>query len=69
MNIWVERFRYEDGKNNTWAQMKEQAKWIPPKSTEIQRRFFDKHEDAALFAKRMNDDGYHATLKKDGLGY
>ena len=30
MNIWIEYFRYEDNRNNTWAQMKEPAKWNPP---------------------------------------
>ena len=66
MSIWVEWFRHEDTKNNTWAQMRESAKWKPPLPTEIQRRFFDKHEDAAAFAKRKNDEGYHATIKRDG---
>ena len=69
MNIWVEYFRYEDSKKNTWAQMRESAKWKPPLPTEIQRRFFDKHEDAAAFAKRKNDEGYHATVKTDGEGH
>ena len=65
MNIWVEWFRYELGLTNTPAQIREQDKWNPPPSTEIQRRFFDKHEDAAEFAKRKNDEGYHATIKTD----
>ena len=66
MNIWVEWFRLEDSKNNTWAQMRESAKWNPPNPSEIHRRFFDKHIDAAGFAKRKNDEGYHATIKRDG---
>ena len=65
MSIWVEWFRHEDTKNNTWAQMRESAKWKPPKPSEIHRRFFDKHIDAAEFAKRKNDEGYHATIKTD----
>ena len=59
MNIWVEWFRQNEIKSNSWAQMKEQA---------IQRRFFDKQEDAADFAKRKNNEGYHATVKRDGAG-
>ena len=66
MNIWVEWFRHKDTKNNTWAQIRELTKWNPPKSSEIHRRFFDKHIDAAEFAKRKNDEGYHATIKRDG---
>ena len=70
MSIWVEWFRHEDTKNNTWAQMRESAKWNPPKPSEINRRFFDKHIDAVEFAKRKNDEeGYHATVKTDGAGY
>ena len=52
MSIWVEWFRQEDSKKNTWAQMRESVKWNPPKPSEINRRFFDKHIDAAEFAKR-----------------
>ena len=65
MSIWVEWFRQEDSKKNTWAQMRESAKWIPPKSSEINKRFFDKHIDAAEFAKRKNTEGYHAVVKQD----
>ena len=66
MSIWVEWFKQKESKNNTLAQMRESAKWNPPKPSEIHRRFFDKHIDAAGFAKRKNDEGYHATIKRDG---
>ena len=69
MSIWVEWFKQEDSRKNTWAQMRESAKWNPPKSSEINRRFFDKHIDASKFAKRKNDEGYHATVKTDGEGH
>ena len=69
MSIWVEWFRHEDSKKNTWAQIRESAKWNPPKPSEIHRRFFDKHIDATEFAKRKNDEGYHATVKTDGAGH
>ena len=69
MSIWVEWFKQEDSRKNTWAQMRESAKWNPPKSTEIYRRFFDKHIDAAEFAKRKNDEGYHASVKSDGAAW
>ena len=65
MNIWVEWFSQNDTENNSWAQMKEQKKWEPPPSAEIHRRFFDKHEKAAEFAKRKSDEGYHASVKED----
>ena len=31
MSIWVEWFRQEDSKKNTWAQMRESTKWNPQK--------------------------------------
>ena len=68
MNIWVEWFRYEESRKNTWAQIRESAKWNPPKPTEINRRFFDTTEEASKFAKRMNDEGFHASIKRDGAG-
>jgi len=66
MNIWVEWFRYEESRKNTWAQIRESAKWNPPKPTEINRRFFDHQKDAAEFAQRMSDKGYHSKIKRDG---
>ena len=66
MSIWVEWFRQKESKTNTWAQIRESVKWNPPKPSEIYRRFFDKHIDAVEFAKRKNDEGYHATVKTDG---
>ena len=69
MSIWVEWFKRKESKINTWAQIRESAKWNPPKPSEINRRFFDKHIDAAEFAKRKNDEGYHATVKVDGAGH
>jgi hypothetical protein len=49
--------------------MRESAKWEPPDPSEIRRRFFDKHIDAAEFAKRKNDEGYHASVKSDRAGH
>jgi|7_EtaG_2_1085326.scaffolds.fasta_scaffold98480_2 hypothetical protein len=54
MNIWVEYFRLD-----------ESVKWKPPKPSEVSRRFFVKNNDANSFAKRMNEKGYHATVKRD----
>ena len=69
MNIWVEYFRYEDSRQNTWAQMKEPAKWKPPDPDKVSRRFCQSREDAQRLAKSLNDQGYHVTIKTDGGGY
>ena len=65
MNIWVEYFKVEDTRKNTWAQMKEQAKWNPPDPDKITKRFCQTREDAQRFAKSMTEQGYHATIKTD----
>ena len=67
MNIWVEYFKFKDKRNNTHAQMKEQAKWVQPDPKEINRRFCQSREEAQRFAASMNEQGYHATIKTDGV--
>ena len=69
MNIWVEYWKQKDFRSHTTgshAQMKEQAKWKEPDPEDISRRFFDHQKDAAAFAQRMGDKGYHAKIKRDG---
>ena len=65
MNIWVEYFRYEDSRKNTWAQIRENPKWNPPTSDKISRRFCQTREQAQIFAQSMQEQGYHATIKTD----
>ena len=66
MNIWVEYYKFSDNRKNTHAQMKENAKWVPPDPSIIHRRFFDKMSDAKVFAKRMEEDGHHVSIRRDG---
>ena len=68
MNIWLEYFKYNDNRNNNHAQMKENAKWIPPDPKEISKRFCQNIKQAQELAKRLNDDGYHVSIKTDGMG-
>tara|TARA_B100000586_G_scaffold61145_1_gene42209 strand:- start:418 stop:636 length:219 start_codon:yes stop_codon:yes gene_type:complete len=68
MNIWVEYFKFEDSRKNTHAQIREQAKWIEPDPKDVHKRFCQNREEAHRFAKSMNDQGYHATIKTDGHG-
>ena len=69
MNIRIEYFRYDDNRGNTWAQMKEPAKWKPTDPDKISKRFCQSREDAQRLAKRLNEQGYHVTIKTDGGGY
>ena len=57
MNTWVEYFI---------RPITEQTTWVKPDPSTISRRFFDKKEEAAEFAKRMCAKGYHAKIKTDG---
>ena len=66
MNIWVEYYKFTDDRKNNHAQMKENAKWVDPDPSIIQRRFFDYHKDAREFAKRLGDEGYMVAIKQDG---
>ena len=67
MNIWVEYWKYEDNRNNTHAQMKEQANWVEPNPEDIRKRFFEDRETASQFAKRMFEDGHHTRIRTDGI--
>ncbi len=66
MNIWIEYFRYEDSRKNTWAQMRENAKWNPPSKDKISKRFCQSKEDAVKYARSLEEQGYHTTIKTDG---
>ena len=66
MNTWVEYWKFTDKRNNTHAQMRENAHWAEPDPKEIQRRFFDDPKAAKEFSKRMFDSGFHARIKTDG---
>ena len=67
MNIWVEYWKKEDRISlNNHAQMRENAKWVQPDEKDIQKRFCQDREQASNFAKSMQEQGYHATIKTDG---
>jgi len=50
VNIWVEFFRKED--------------FIKNESSKS-RRYFVKHKDAMDFVRRLQEQGYHTTIKED----
>ena len=65
MNIWVEWWKIPNTISGSHAQMSENITIHKPAPKDIQRRFFDKHEDAVDFTKRKNTEGYHAVIKQD----
>ena len=65
MNIWVEWWRRTNTNSGSHAQMSKNITIHKPDPKDIQRRFFDKPEDAVDFTKRKNTEGYHAEVKQD----
>ena len=69
MNIWIEYWEKEDNRKNTHAQMRENAKWVEPDPKKIIKRFCQSREDANIYAKSLQEQGYHVTIKQDNGGY
>ena len=70
MNIWIEYWeKSKEPSKNTHAQIREQARWEPPDSKTVRKRFCQNREDAAIYAKSMEEQGYHVTIKQDNGGY
>ena len=69
MNIWIEYWKKEDNRKNTHAQMRENAKWVDPDPEKIIKRFCQSREDANIYAKSLQEQGYHVTIKQDNGGY
>ncbi len=68
MNIWIEYFKFNDSRKNNHAQMRENAHWVQPDPEKVIKRFCQSREDANKYAKSLNDQGYHVTIKTDGAG-
>ena len=69
MNIWIEYWKKEEDRKNTHAQMRENAKWVEPDPKKIIKRFCQSREDANRYAKSLQEQGYHVTIKQDNGGY
>ena len=69
MNIWIEYWEKEDNRKNTHAQMRENVKWVDPDPKKIIKRYCQSREDANGYAKSLQEQGYHVTIKQDNGGY
>ena len=70
MNIWIEYWKKSNEPiKNTHAQIREQARWEPPDPKTVRKRFCQSREDAVIYAKSMEEQGYHVTIKQDNGGY
>ena len=47
--------------------MRENAKWVAPDPKEITRRFCQSREEASKLAQSLSNDGYHVSIKQDGI--
>ena len=70
MNYWVEYWKKENRISlNNHAQMRENAVWNPPDEKDVFKRFCQSKEDASKFATAMQEQGYMASVKQDGIFY
>ena len=68
MNIWVEYWKKNNSRSlNNHAQMRENSKWVEPDKKDVFTRFCQSRKDASEFAKSMQEQGYHARVKPDGI--
>ena len=51
MNIYIEYYKFSDDRKNNHAQMKEQAKWVPPDPSIVHKRFCQSRKEAQQLAK------------------
>ena len=69
MNIWIEYWKKEDeSKLNNHAQMRENLKFVQPEPEHIMKRFCQSREEAQTIATSMQEQGYHVSIKTDGIG-
>ena len=54
---------------NTHAQIREQTRWVPPDPKTVRKRFCQSREDAVIYARSMEEQGYHVIIKQDNGGY
>jgi len=67
MNIWIEYWkRQPESTLNNHAQMKQNAKWIPPDESDITKRFCQNMEQATKLSQSLFDQGYYAQIRTDG---
>ncbi len=70
MNIWIEYWKKSnEPSKNTHAQIREQDRWVPPDPKTVNKRFCQSREDAVIYARSMEERGYHAIIKQDNGGY
>ena len=67
MNIWIEYWKKEKKSKNTHAQIREQAKWVEPDPKDVHKRFCQSREQAQTIANSLQEQGYHVTIKTDGV--
>ena len=66
MNIWVEWWNIPNTNSGSHAQMSKNITIHKPDPKDIQRRFFDTHQEALNFCTSLQEQGYHTRIKKDG---
>ena len=68
MNIWVEYWKMKTTENKNYHAQSQPIKWDSPDKKDIFKRFCQDREQASSFAKSMQEQGYHVSIKTDGFG-
>ena len=67
MNIWVEYWKMQTTENKNYHAQSQPIKWEKPEEKDIRRRFCQDREQASNFALSMQEQGYHVSIKTDGI--
>ena len=69
MNYWVEYWKTISTENKNYYAQSQIIKWEKPDKKDIRKRFCQSKDDACKFATAMQEQGYMASVKQDGIFY
>ena len=67
MNIWIEYWERKTTENKNYYAQSQPISWEKPDKKDISRRFCQSREQANRIALSLQDQGYHMTVKTDGI--
>ena len=67
MNIWIEYWERKTTENKNYYAQSQPISWEKPDKKDISRRFCQSREHANRIALSLQDQGYHVTVKTDGI--
>tara|TARA_B110000438_G_C15712215_1_gene605838 strand:- start:244 stop:450 length:207 start_codon:yes stop_codon:yes gene_type:complete len=67
MNIWIEYWERKTTENKNYYAQSQPINWEKPDKKDISRRFCQSREQANRIALSLQDQGYHVSVKTDGI--